>query len=155
MKKRKPKHTDKCTKYALDVINSEVIAGPFARATCQRHLDDLDNAGKRGYYYDEFIANKAIAFFEEILHLSGGQWEGKPFLLLPWEDFIIASLFGWLRIPPNCTHIKRETKDIKENPWMWINNDTGEETKPLRRFRVAYIETAKGSGKSSIAGALD
>lgn len=85
----------------------------------------MKSARKRGFYYDENEASASIAFFEEILFLAGGQFEGKPFLLFPWESFVIGCLFGWKR-----------------------------KSDGMRRFRVAYIETAKGSGKSPIAAGI-
>jgi len=119
------KVTDRATLYALSVVEGKTIAGPHVRAACRRHLNDLDHAGKRGLYYDEAEAADAIAFFEECLCLNGGQFEGKPFILLPWQCFVVGSLFGW----------KRKSDD-------------------MRRFRVAFIETAKGSGKSPLAAAI-
>lgn len=116
---------DRCTAYAREVAAGEILAGPYVRGACRRHLNDLDQAGSRGYYYDEQAAADAIAFFEEVLCLNGGQYEGKPFLLLPWQCFIVGSIFGWKR------------------------KDNG-----LRRFQLAYIETAKGSGKSPLAAGI-
>lgn len=116
---------DRATEYAHSVVAGEVVAGPYIRGACQRHLNDLDYAVDRGFYYDKESAAEAIGFFEECLYLNGGQFEGKPFLLLPWQSFIIGSIFGWKR-----------TKDN------------------MRRFRVAYIETAKGSGKSPLAAGI-
>jgi phage terminase large subunit-like protein len=116
---------DRTTEYAISVISGKILAGPMVRGVCQRHLNDLDGAGERGFYYDGKEAAEAIAFFEEILFLNGGQYEGKPFILLPWEAFIIGSLFGWKR-----------------------------KSDGMRRFRVAYIETAKGSGKSPLAAGI-
>jgi phage terminase large subunit-like protein len=66
---------------------------------------------------------EAIAFFEEVLCLNGGAFEGLPFKLQPWQAFIVGSIYGWLR---------------------------GD----VRRFRVAYVETAKGSGKSPLAAGV-
>jgi phage terminase large subunit-like protein len=125
MRKKDSSTKDRATAYALAVVSEEIPAGPFVRGACQRHLNDLERAGERGFYYDEHEAAEGIAFFEEILHLAGGQWEGKPFLLLPWESFIISSLYGW----------KRKSDD-------------------RRRFRVLYVETPKGSGKSPIAAGI-
>lgn len=107
--------TDRATLYAEAVTSGKIIAGPYVRGACQRHLNDLKNAGERGFYYDEKEAAHAIEFFEEKLCLNGGQFEGKPFILFNWESFIIGSIFGW----------KRKSDD-------------------MRRFRVAYIETPKG-----------
>lgn len=112
---------DRATAYALSVVNGDILAGPIVRGACKRHLNDLEHGGDRGIYYDEHEAAEAIAFFEECLCLNGGQFEGKPFLLLGWQDFVIGSIFGWKRKSDN-----------------------------MRRFRVVYIETPKGSGKSPL-----
>ncbi|WP_244915062.1 terminase large subunit [Rhizobium sullae] len=63
-----------------------------------------------------------------MLRLNGGQFEGKPFILQPSQVFIAGSIFGWKR--------------------------TNENGKQVRRFRRAYIEQAKGQGKSPFAGAV-
>ena len=116
---------DRATRYAEQVNSGEIPAGPIVRASCQRHLIDLEHAAERGFYFDKAEAAKAIAFFEECLCLNGGQFEGKPFILIGWEDFVIGSLFGWKR-----------------------------KSDKARRFRVAYIETPKGSGKSPLASGI-
>lgn len=95
------------------------------RGACQRHLNDLAHAEEKGFFYDTEFSREAVAFYEEVLKLAGGTWEGKPFLLLPWQGFIVASLFGWKRTSDN-----------------------------MRRFRVAYIEAPKGAGKSPIAAGI-
>jgi phage terminase large subunit-like protein len=112
---------DRATTYAQAVVSGGIVAGLYVRGACQRHLDDLQDAGERGFYYDEHAAAEAIAFFEECLCLNGGQFEGKPFILFGWEAFIIGSIFGWKRKSDN-----------------------------MRRFRVVFVETAKGSGKSPL-----
>ena len=101
---------DRATVYAQSVISGDFIAGPHVRGACQRHINDLTR-DDFPYWFDPVGAKKAIGFFEKYLLLNGGQYEGKPFNLLPWQDFIIGSLFGWKR------------------------NDNNK-----RRFRVAYIE---------------
>jgi phage terminase large subunit-like protein len=117
--------TDRATSYAKDVISGGIAAGPYVRGACQRHIHDLENAESRGLYYDEHAAAETIAFFEEVLYLNGGQFEGMPFLLLGWQDFVIGSLFGWKRKSDN-----------------------------MRRFRVSYIEGPKGCGKSPMASGI-
>jgi phage terminase large subunit-like protein len=120
---RKPALPDRATDYARRVIAGEIIAGQHVRAACQRHLRDLADAPARGMTWSLPKATEAIAFFEEVLKLNGGSYEGKPFVLGAWQAFIVGSLFGWLR---------------------------GD----VRRFRVAYVETAKGSGKSPLAAGV-
>lgn len=112
----------------MAVVSGTVVAGPYVRGACQRHLNDLRRAETDSdylYYFDEQKAAEGIRFFEDYLKLNGGQYEGKPFLLFDWEDFIVGSLFGWRR-----------------------------HSDGMRRFRVAYIETPKGSGKSPLAAGV-
>ena len=92
------------------------------RNACRRHLDDLKRTD--GIRFDLEAANHAFGFFEEVLKLSEGQFEGQPFRLEPSQAFIIGSLFGWKRADGR------------------------------RRFRRAYIEQGKGNGKSPVAGGI-
>lgn len=115
---------DPVTKYAKDVLKGKIIAGPHVRAACQRHLDDLIKAPKRGFFFDLDLVKRVIGFFEDVLRLNGGEYEGNPFILNDWQTFIVGSLFGWV------------------------------DEEGYRRFRVAYVETAKGSGKSPLAAGI-
>ena len=105
-------------------MDGEIVAGPHVRNACRRHFDDLAEGAKRGLWFDESAAQRAFDFFEKVLKLSEGQFEGLPFQLHPSQAFILGSLFGWKR------------KD------------------GTRRFRRAYIEQGKGNGKSPLAGGV-
>lgn len=120
---RKPVLVDRATDYAQRVLAGEIIAGPHVRNACGRHLRDLREGPARGLTWSVAKAADAIAFFEEVLYLNGGKYEGQPFLLQGWQAFVVGVLCGWLR---------------------------GD----VRRFRVAYVETAKGSGKSPLAAGM-
>ncbi len=125
MPARKKKSTsDPVATYAKGVVAKKIIAGPHVRDACARHLKDLKEGPKRGLVWDLDAARRAIEFFRDVLRLNGGEWEGKPYQLLGWQAFIVGSLFGWL------------------------------DRDGARRFRVAYVETAKGSGKSPIAAGI-
>jgi phage terminase large subunit-like protein len=117
--------TDRATAYALAVTSGKIAAGPIVRDACKRHISDLETAKERGFYFDKAEAAEAIAFFEEVLCLNGGQFEGKPFLLNGWQDFVVGNIYGWKRISDG-----------------------------FRRFRVVYIETPKGSGKSPLCAGM-
>jgi phage terminase large subunit-like protein len=121
---RKPAGDDRVTAWANAVGRGDVTAGPGVRAAAARHLEDLKTGAARGLRWDLPAARHAIAFFEEVLHLNGGQYEGQPFKLLGWQAFTVGSLYGWKRADGT------------------------------RRFRVAYIETGKGSGKSPLAAGI-
>lgn len=124
-KKTRPQSTsDRATEYALAVVAGTTIAGPHVRDACRRHLADLEQGPARGLRWDIEAANRAIGYFEDVLCLNGGQFEGKPFEVLAWQAFVIGCLFGWMGADG------------------------------MRRFRVAYVETAKGSGKSPLAAGI-
>lgn len=115
---------DPVTTYARNVVSGKILAGPHVRASCQRHLDDLENAPARGFFFDLEKVKRVIGFFEDVLRLNGGQYEGKPYILIDWQKFVVGSLFGWV------------------------------DAEGLRRFRVAYIEAAKGTGKSPMSAGV-
>lgn len=116
--------SDPVTEYAEKVVSGEIIAGPHVRNACQRHLTDLKEAPKRGFFFDIERADFVLGFFKDVLRLNGGEHEGRPFDPELWQKFVIGSLFGW------------------------VDKDG------YRRFRVAYVETAKGSGKSPLAAGI-
>ncbi|WP_244206507.1 terminase large subunit [Caballeronia pedi] len=100
------------------------MAGPDVRAACRRHLHDLRHGKARGLKWDLPAAMRVINFYPDVLRLNGGEFEGVSFGLLPWEAFIVGSLFGWKRRDGS------------------------------RRFREAYVESGKGSGKSPLAAGI-
>jgi phage terminase large subunit-like protein len=119
---------DRATEYAGAVDRGEIAAGPFVRGACRRHLGDLERSKADPEYPFEFVlvaASEAMRFFEDYLLLNGGQYEGLPFILLPWQAFIVGSIYGWKR-----------------------------RSDGFRRFRAAYVETAKGSGKSPLSAGI-
>lgn len=120
----RPTSRDPVTRYARAVVSGKTVAGPHIRDTCQRHLTDLVEGPKRGLFFDLKAADRAISFFADVLRLNGGEYEGKPYELLDWQAFIVGSLFGWLGADG------------------------------FRRYRMAYVETAKGSGKSPLAAGI-
>ncbi|AAN69475.1 MULTISPECIES: terminase large subunit [Pseudomonas] len=115
---------DPATQYAKEVHSGERVAGPDIRNACARHLRDLEEGPKRGLTWDLDAANKAIRFYRTVLKLNGGEFEGLPFELLPWQKFIVGSIFGW------------------------------KSSDGYRRFRVVYVESGKGSGKSPLAAGV-
>lgn len=120
----RPTSRDPVTTYARKVVGGKIKAGPHVRAACNRHLTDLELGPARGLAFDSQAAARGIGFFADVLRLNGGEYEGKPFLLGDWQAFVVGSLLGWKGVDGN------------------------------RRFRVAYVETAKGSGKSPLAAGI-
>ncbi|GHU97841.1 hypothetical protein FACS1894211_00460 [Clostridia bacterium] len=73
--------------------------------------------------YDKSLADRAVAFINSLCHTKG-EWHGKPFELLPWQNKIIRDVFG----------------TVKESGF--------------RRYNTAYIEIPKKMGKSELAAAV-
>jgi phage terminase large subunit-like protein len=107
--------------YVANVRAGTVVAGPLVRLACERHRQDRDAGPRRGLRWDLVSAARPIRFVEGVLRLPD---LGRPFMLLPWQKFVIGSLYGWL------------TADGS------------------RRFRSAFIEAAKGAGKTPLIAAL-
>jgi hypothetical protein len=112
---------DRATQYAREVVAGRIVTGRLVRMACQRHLDDLKRAD---IFFDAAAANRAIGFYEDVLRLAGGEFEGRPFILQAWQCFIVGSLFGW-KMPDG-----------------------------FRRFNWSYCEIGKGNGKSPLAGGV-
>jgi phage terminase large subunit-like protein len=123
---------DEVTAYASAVVAGDIVAGPLVRAACARHLQDLLTGAERGLSFNVAAAQRAIGFFATVLTV---EVEGRdeydeivtwsiPFVLQPWQAFIVGSLFGW-------------------------KNAQG-----FRRFRRAYVEIGKGNGKSPLAAGI-
>jgi phage terminase large subunit-like protein len=120
---------DPVTQYATDVVAGRVVAGRYVRLACQRHLGDLEHQVEKGLVWKPAEAHTVIDFFAECLCLPEETAseetkadeipvDGSPFILAPHQQFIDGSLMGWYT------------------------------TAGYRRFRDAYDEEAKGSGKT-------
>ncbi len=106
------------------MLKGDIPVGRLVFLAVERHIADLKYGKDRGLRFDGNEAFRAIDFFEQFLHLAEGDYAGKPFLLEPWQQFILANIFGW--------------KGVDE----------------YRRFRTAYIEIGKGNGKSPLAAGI-
>jgi phage terminase large subunit-like protein len=112
--------SDPVTKYARDVVAGKIVAGRPVRLACERHLRDMKSAKAKGLVWKPEKAQRILDFFPEMLVLE----DGSPFVLVPWQVFVVGSLFGWYK------------------------------TDGFRRYRTAYVETGKGSGKTPLAAGI-
>src|SRR4051812_47769434 len=138
---------DPVTRYATDVVSGAIVAARLVRLACQRHLNDLRDAGGKGLVWKPADAQEAIDFFPEVLCLpeetdadedveaaaNVQPEQGTPFVLTPFQQFIIGSLFGWFSVRVSgATGARREQQ----------------------RFRIAYFEGAKGCGKTPMGAGI-
>lgn len=123
IRSRPPVLTDPVTDYARAVVAGQIVAGGWVIKACARHLRDIEHGHERGLTFDLGEAAKATHFFTFLRHYKG-EWAGQPLKLEPWQQFIIGSLFGWMRADG------------------------------ARRFRVAYVEVPRKNGKSLLAAGV-
>ena len=77
------------------------------------------------FWFDERVADQAVAFFHDHLRFSEGEWAGRPFRLEPWqEDEIVRPTFGWKRADGT------------------------------RRYRRVYVWVARKNGKTELAAGV-
>ena len=123
----------KYKEYIDKVINKELPVCKSAFLSVKRHLDDIEKSNAKGglrqnndypFYFDEKEAERPITFIQSLVHTKG-EWANHNIILEPWEQFIIASIFGWRR---------------KENN--------------LRRFKKAYIQVSRKNGKTTFASGI-
>jgi phage terminase large subunit-like protein len=112
--------------YIREVLSGETVACGFVRMAVRRHLRDLERQNTEAfpYYFDPDAGQHVIDFFRYCRHFKG-EWSGQVIRLEPWQQFILWVLFGWKR---------------SKNGY--------------RRFRLAYIEVARGNGKSVLVGGI-
>jgi phage terminase large subunit-like protein len=117
------KRNDAVTLFARAAVRKKGTAR-LVRAACARHLKDRASGTSRMIFFDEAKAQWAIEFFSHLRHSKGAS-AGKPFILEPWQAFIVGSLFGW--------------RAQKGGP---------------RRFRTAYVEVPRKNGKSTLSAGI-
>lgn len=81
-------------------------------------------SGSFTYYFDREKADKAIGAFPILFRHTIGAYADSPFVLSPWQAFIVGSIFGW-----KC--------------------EDG-----TRRFRRAYVSIGRKNGKSTLASGI-
>jgi phage terminase large subunit-like protein len=117
-------HVNRASKYARDILAGRIPACKYVRLTCERYLVDLEQQSKKvfKYRFDKDKAERACRFQEKLPHTKG-EWafRGEKLKLEPWQSFIIANAFGWVR--------KKGGK---------------------RRFREVYTEVPRKNGKSAV-----
>lgn len=114
--------------YAQSVVDGKKLAGLYIKKACQRFLDDLNNDE---YEFRTMDADFVIGVIERtIVHdqgerLDGSPLRGEPFLLEPWQKFIIYNLLGFFH------------KDTE-----------------IRRYKEAFIYLPRKNGKTRFVAAL-
>ena len=126
--KSKPKNFDVVLEYARSVVEGRKIACKETRQMCERFLRDLENPAYDFRTKDpEFVIQIIEKTFvhQKGEDMQGRPLRGRPFLLEPWQKFVVYNLLGFFH--------------------------KGTE---LRRFKEAFIMLARKNGKTPFVSAL-
>ena len=115
-------------KYADDVISGKIVAGKEVIAACERFKADLKRDDLELREHDPDLAINIMQ--TTLVHAQGEDIDGRPllgepFILQPWQIFIVFNLLGFYY------------KGTEE-----------------RRFKEAFIEVARKNGKTSMIAGL-
>lgn len=108
-------------KYCEDVEQGRIPTGRTIKEAVARYRDFQS---REDVYFDETAVNDCIAFIGNMRHFLGKS-AGKPFILEPWQQFIIANIIGF----------------------KW--KETG-----FRVCRETYIQIARKAGKDALLAAI-
>jgi phage terminase large subunit-like protein len=106
------------TAYARAVIAGEIVCNKKVISACERHVKDLK---RKDIYFDAAEAARVFAITPYFKHIKG-EWANKPFILEPWQQFILGSVFGW------------KNKATRK-----------------RRFKTVFIFVPRKNGKTALA----
>ena len=78
-------------RYALDVVDGNIVACEAVKLACKRYISWFD---RDDIYFDESDVDKKIRFVSKMKHTTG-KFAKQSFVLLPWQQFAFAGIFGW------------------------------------------------------------
>lgn len=108
-------------RYAQDVIEGKIVAGEFIRSACERFFSLMEDDR---YEFREDKVDEVINFFPYLKHFKGRHAD-KPFTLEPWQEWIVASIYGF-----------------------YVREDGS------RLTQTVYIEVARKNGKTALAAGI-
>ena len=111
--------------YIQSITSGEIPACIYVRQAVQRHLDDLERSGDDDYpyYFNQKVAEHQYKILKTLVHTQD-IFQGQSFNVQPWQAFINAMRWAWLK---------------KENNY--------------RRFKRSYLEVPRKNGKSEMGAA--
>lgn len=99
-------HVSAAECYVSGVISGKIPACKWVKLACERHVRDTAASITKGfpYVFDAEKAERACKFMELLPHVKG-KWalpdpktrQPQLMRLEPWQAFIIASIFGWVK----------------------------------------------------------
>ena len=109
----------KYTDYANRVVSGEIVACKYIKLACKRYLDWFEK-----YEFRTDAVDRVVNFISKLRHFTG-KHNGKPFILLDYQFWIICNIFGFYHKGTN-----------------------------RRVINYCYIELARKQGKTALAAAI-
>lgn len=106
--------------YAEDVISGRIVASEAIKGVCERYVEWRES-GK--YHYDKRKVDEVIRFCSTVVVLQG-EHAGRPFVPFPWQQFVLANVYGFTE--PDGSLVTKK----------------------------AWLESAKGSGKLMLSASI-
>lgn len=112
--------------YIENVKTGKILACSWVKKAVKRHENDLKKSAKDSYpyYFDDTEPLRVIKFASKLKHFEG-DFAGKPIILEPWQEFVVAMIYGWKK-----------------------------KSDHTRRFRKAFVFVARKNGKTTLASVL-
>lgn len=82
----------KWTEYAEGVLSGNIVAGKYIQLACQRYMDWITK--RTDIFFDAERMERIENFIGHMKHFEG-TFAGKPFILLPFQRWVIASIFAF------------------------------------------------------------
>lgn len=119
-------YVEMAEQYAEDVLSGKIDACKWVKLACQRHFKDKERSKNPDYPYEwnPEKGERICKFASNVVHIKG-PWIRTKIKLEPWQCFILAVPFGW----------------VKKSDGM-------------RRFRKHYDEIPRKNSKSTIAAII-
>jgi len=105
--------TDKYKEYALQVVNNEITACNYIKLACQRYLDWFD---RDDIQFVPEKADKVVNFCQKLKHFTG-RFNNKPFILQPFQKWIIYNIYGF--------YFRGTDERVIKNVWIELARKNG------------------------------
>lgn len=107
--------------YITNISSGKIPSGIHVKRAVKRFQDDLK---RKDLDFRPEAVERVTNFIGHLKHFTG-EHDGQPFVLEPWQLFVVANIYGF----------------------YWKKSDK-------RRFQTAYVEVGKKNGKTSLISAL-
>lgn len=127
---------EKYKEYALQVVNGNVTACNYIKLACERYLSWFEREDI------EFIpekADKVVNFCQKLKHFTG-RFNNKPFILQPFQKWMVYNIFGF--------YYKNSEERVIKNVWIELARKNG---KSFFAAAIAlYMLMADGENNSEV-----